>query len=91
MKLIYDFEIMDMGEEYAAVPVGKSAEKFHGMMRMNRDAAEMLRLVSAHSAPEEILEELMRRNPALDRNEVGRELCSFLNRLIAEGVLDPEV
>ena len=90
MKLRYDFEIMDLGEEYVAVPVGESAGKFHGMMRMNRDAAEMLRLIMDHSAPEEVLEELLRRNPDLEKDDVGWDLCNFLNRLIAEGILDPE-
>ena len=90
MKLRYDFEIMDMGEEYVAVPVGESAGKFHGMMRMNREAANMLRLIMVHPAPEEVLEELLRQNPELEKDDVGWELCNFLNRLIAEGILDPE-
>ena len=90
MKLICDFEIMDMGEEFVAVPVGENAGKLHGMLRMNRDAAEMLRLIASHTKPEEVLEELLRKNPDLDKDDAGWELCSFLNRLIAEGVLDPE-
>ncbi|MBR4132406.1 MAG: hypothetical protein IKT99_05460 [Oscillospiraceae bacterium] len=89
MKLRYDFEIMDMGEEFVAVPVGDGASQFHGMMRMNKDAAEMLKLIQENSNPDNVLEELLRRNPDLEKNDVGWELCNFMNRLIAEGVLDP--
>ena len=89
-KLNYDFEIMDMGEEYVAVPVGEGANRFHGMMRMNRDAAEMLRLIASHSKPEDVLAELMRRYPDLEKDDLGWDLCNFFNQLIAEGVLDPE-
>ena len=90
MKLLYDFEIMDMGEEYVAVPVGESAGKLHGMMRMNKDAAELLELIQQYNKPEDVLEEILRRDPDLEKEDAGWELCNFLNRLIAEGILDPE-
>ena len=54
MKLRYDFEIMDMGEEFVAVPVGDGASQFHGMMRMNKDAAEMLKLIQENSNPDNV-------------------------------------
>ena len=90
MKLLYDFEIMDLGEEFVAVPVGEGAGKFHGMMRMNKDAAEMLQLIRENDKPEDVLAELMRRYPDLEKDDVGWDLCNFLNRLIAEKLLDPE-
>ncbi|MBR0277595.1 MAG: hypothetical protein IJQ50_03950, partial [Clostridia bacterium] len=43
MKLKYDFTIMDMGEEFAAVPVGEDAAKFHGMLKLNAVSAEILK------------------------------------------------
>ena len=89
MKLLYDFEVMDMGEEFVAVPVGEAASKFHGMMRMNKDAAEMFQLIQEHSVPEDVLAELLRRYPDLEKDDVGWDLCNFMNRLIAEGILDP--
>ena len=90
MKLLYNFEIMEMGEEFVAVPVGESAGKFHGMIRMNKDAAEMLQLIQENSKPEDVLAEILRRYPDLEKEDAGWDLCNFMNRLIAEGVLDPE-
>ena len=89
MKLLYDFEIMDMGDETVAVPVGDSAQKFHGMLRMNAEAAQMLRQIGESSTPEEVLEKLCRLYPEEDRNELGQTLCDFLNQLIKEGILQP--
>ena len=89
MKLLYDLEIMDMGEETVAVPVGDSAQQFHGMLRMNAEAAQMLRQISESSTPEEVLEKLCRLYPEEDRNKLGQTLCDFLNQLIREGILQP--
>ena len=88
MKLLYNFEIMDMGDKFVAVPVGEGASKFHGMIRMNQDAAEMLQLIQEHRSPEEVLAELLQRHPDSEREDLGWALCDFLNRLIDEGVLD---
>ena len=90
MKLRYNFEIMDMGEEFVAVPVGDGASDFHGMMRMNKDAAEMRQLIQENTSPDDVLAELLRRYPDLEKQDAGWDLCNFMNRLIAEGVLDPE-
>ena len=89
MKLKYEFELMDIGDEVVAVPAGDSKGKYHGMLRMNQDAAEMLKLVQTHSRPEDVLDELCRQYPDMDRNDLGQELCNYLNRLVAEGILEP--
>ena len=90
MKMLYNFEIMEMGDEFVAVPVGDDRSRFHGMMRMNQEAAEMLRLIQQHRSPEAVLEVLLQSHPDLERNDIGQALCEFLNRLISEGILDPE-
>ena len=89
MKLLYDFEIMDMGDEVVAVPVGEGARAFHGMLRMNEDAAQMLRQIKDSSSPEEAHDKLCALYPEEDRHELGRQLCDFLNQLIREGLLQP--
>ena len=89
MKLLYKFELKEMGEECFAVPVGDDGSRFHGMIRMNQDAAEMLQLIQEYRSPEAVLDALLQSHPDLERNDIGQELCDFMNRLIAEGILDP--
>lgn len=89
MKLLYDFEIMDMGDETVAVPVGDGARRFHGMLRMNAEAAQMLRQVQTSSSPEETMEKLRALYPEVSEQELSQTLCDFLNQLIKEGILQP--
>ena len=90
MKLLYKFEIKEMGEECFAVPVGDDRSRFHGMIRLNQDAAEMFRLIQEYRSPEAVLDALLQSHPDLERNDIDQALCDFLNQLIAEGILDPK-
>ena len=90
MKMLYNFEIMDIGEEFFAVPVGDDRSRFHGMIRLNQDAAEMFRLIQEYRSPEAVLDALLQSHPDLERNDIDQALCDFLNQLIAEGILDPK-
>lgn len=54
MKLRYEFTVMDMGGEFAAVPVEESAEAFHGMLRMNEPSALILALLREDTTPEAV-------------------------------------
>jgi len=89
MKLKYDFVISDMGDELVAVPVGDGAAKFHGMLRLNQSAAEILELLKEETTPEAVHKTLMERYPDSDINEVGKALEGVLNQLVREGVLQP--
>lgn len=87
MKLNYDFVVTDMGDELVAVPVGENADQFHGMIRMNDSAAEVLELLKEELRIEELHRKLMERYPDSSMDEIGKFLETFINNLIREGVL----
>lgn len=89
MKLRFEFEIMDMGDEIVAVPVGEGAAEFHGMLRMNQDAAEMLQQIKESNDPNEALDRICRLHPEEKRDDIAMQLADFLNRLFSEGILEP--
>ncbi len=89
MKLRYTFEIMDMGEEMCAVPVGDNCQQMHGILQLNDVGAKMLKYIAESKTPEEVHEKLCADYPEDDKNDIGQKLCNFLNRLIAEGILIP--
>ena len=90
MKLRYEFTMMDMGGEIAAVPVGESAGEFHGMLKLNETSAEILALLREDTTPEAVRMALMEKYPESTEQEIGEALSAFLNRLIREGLLiDP--
>ena len=46
MKLKYEFEIVDMGDEFVAVPVGKKANQLGGVLKLNKTGVEILDCLS---------------------------------------------
>lgn len=90
MKLRYKFEFVEMNNELVGVPVGDNADEFHGMLKVNDLSKEFIELIDESSNPNEVLDKILQRYPEEKRNEVGQQLCDFLNQLIKEGILDPE-
>ena len=87
MKLRYEFAIMDMGGEYAAVPVGDDAEKFHGMLKLNAVSADILEQLKEETDPATVHRHLREKYPESTDMEIGTALADFLNRLLREGLL----
>lgn len=88
MKLRYKFAIMDMGGEYAAVPVGDDAAKFHGMLKLNAVSADIMERLKEDTTPEKVHKYLKEKYSDSTDDEIGKTLAGFLNQLIREGLLD---
>jgi len=89
MKLIYDLKVMEVGDELVAVPVGENANELHAMIKLNKEAADMLDCIKTSTTPEEAHKKIMEKYPDETKEETGRALCDFLNQLIKEGLLKP--
>ncbi len=87
MKLRYEFTVMDMGGEIAAVPVGENAGEFHGALRLNESSAFILELLREDTTPEVVHKALKEKYPESTDQEIGEMLVTFLNKLIREGLL----
>jgi hypothetical protein len=55
MKLKYRFEVVDVGEELIAVPVGEDAEKIHGVLKLNKAGKEIADLLQEDTTEEQII------------------------------------
>ena len=87
MKLRYEFTVMDMGGEIAAVPIGERAGGFHGMLKLNDVSAEILEKLQEDTTPEKIHAFLKEKYPDSTDREIGEALADFLNHLYREGLL----
>lgn len=87
MKLKYNFTIMDMGDEFAAVPVGEDASKFNGMVKMNAVSADIFEQLKSDTEPIKIHKYLKEKYPESTDDEIGQALVDFLNKLLREGLL----
>lgn len=87
MKLKYNFAVMNMGDEIAAVPIGANAPAFNGMIRLNKSGAEILELLREETTVESVTEILLSRYPDSSREEICSMLESFLSVLRQEDAL----
>ena len=58
MKLKYQFEIVDMGDEYIAVPVGEDAEHLHGVLKLNDSGREIVAMLRSQNSVGDIVNRL---------------------------------
>ena len=55
MKLRCVFEPVDMRNEIIAVPVGNGAKEVHGVLKLNKEAQEILALLEKDTKEEDIV------------------------------------
>ena len=79
---------MDMGGEYAAVPVGDDAKKFRGMLKLNAVSKDILEALKEETDIVSLHHMLKKKYPDSEDSEIGNILAPFINRLIGEGLLD---
>jgi len=89
MKLKYDLEIMEVGDSIVAVPVGENANELHAMINLNEESKKIIELIKESNTPDEVLDKLCKLYPEETKNELGQQLCDFLNKMIKEGLLIP--
>ena len=79
MKLKYQFELVDVGEEKIAVPIGKNSHKLNGVIKLNQEGAEILQLLNRETTIEAIVSELHKKYD----NDVA-ELTRYVTQMVLE-------
>ena len=87
MKLRLEFTIMDMGGEFAAVPVGDDADKFHGMLKLNEVSAIILSKLKDEVKIMDIHNALKEKYDESTDEEIAEKLMPFLHYLFRSGLL----
>ena len=87
MKLAVEMAVMEIDGEWNAVAVGEDSSKFHGMLRLNDSGAEIIKLLSEETTPENVHKALCKIHPESTVDEIGHMLADFLNKLLKEGLL----
>ena len=87
MKLKCEFEIVDMGDEWVAVPVGQDADNVSGVVKLNSTGKEILELLKVVDTEEGLLSVLNKRYDN-DSEELKNLVHAFLVHLGQMGILD---
>ena len=71
MQINKDFTIQKVGSSYVAVPVGKTSQQFHGMVRLNETGAFLWNLMAQKDVSEDELVDAL-----LAEYDVAREIAA---------------
>lgn len=58
MKLKYEFEIIMMGEQYCAVPVGQDGMKINSVLQINEETKSLMEILKKDVTKEELIVEM---------------------------------
>jgi len=89
MRLACEMAVMDMDGEITAVAVGEDSDKFHGMLRLNEEAADIINLltISKGMSFASLVASLQTKYTESTREEIAEFTEVFLKKLWQEGLL----
>ena len=85
MKLKYEMEMVEIGEEITAVPLGCDKE-FSGIVQMNSSAASIIKLLEKETDEDTIVAQLKKEYDA-DEEILRRNVHAVVEKLRAKGLL----
>lgn len=76
-----DFEIVNVSGDYMAVPVGKQAFSFHGVVTLSEPAAFLLKHMDEPRTMEELVELLLSEYD-VDRPSIEKDIATIIKTFI---------
>ena len=87
MKLKYHFEKMEMDREILMVPVGDGADRFHGILKVNETAADILQVLEKDTTEEQIVDALYEKYE-ISREDLAAVVQKQVRELAEAGLID---
>lgn len=85
MKLKHEFVFQKIGKSYVSVAVGKSANDFHGVIKLNEVGYDIVTLMKEETTEEQMVEKL------LEMYDADRETITQYVRDVVEYLKEQEV
>lgn len=89
MKTKYMFEIVELDDGKVAIPVGKDAEKFHGVIKVNDTAVDILKSMEQDTTEEKLVESLLEKYTG-DKEKIAEYVHEFIDKLNTEDLVQHE-
>lgn len=87
MKSRYTFEFMNLDDCQVAVPIGESANQFHGVLKVNDTGVAILKLLAQETNEEKLVNDLMEEYTG-NAEDIRGYVHEFLGTLKAEGLVE---
>lgn len=86
MRVDPSYEIIDIADEYMAIPVGKDAQSIHGIITLSEPAAFLLKNMKIDRSTDELVELLMCEYE-VDLSEASKDVNRFIRELKEIGLI----
>ena len=86
MQINKDFTIQKVGGSYVAVPVGKTSQEFHGMVRLNETGAFLWKLMAEKDVSEDELVDALLKEYDVAREIAAADVHAIVEVLAEKGV-----
>lgn len=86
MKLKYDFAVQKVTDFWAAVPVGKDALRYNGVMSLNETARDMMEFLREDITEEELVQKMLGEYD-IEEATLREHVHDFVQKLQEAGVL----
>ena len=87
MKLKYDFETVELGDDYVSVPIGERSNTFHGVIKLNKEGMEIFNLLKTDISEESIVNILASKYEN-NRETISDYVSQAIKRLREIGVIE---
>ena len=88
MRLAVEMAVMKMDGEISAVAVGEDSAKFHGMLRLNEEAADIITILGfGNISLENLVRSLQTKYKESTPEKIRKFTEDFLDQLRKEGLL----
>ncbi len=88
MRLAVEMAVMKMDGEISAVAVGEDSAKFHGMLRLNEEAADIITILGfGNISLDNLVRSLQTKYKESTPEEIRKFTEEFLDQLRKEGLL----
>ena len=87
MKLKYNFAIQKVTDFWAAVPVGRDAHWYHGVMSLNESAKDMMEFLREDITEEELVQKMLE-TYEVPEEQLRRDVAELTQKLREAEVLD---
>ncbi|MDD2958471.1 MAG: PqqD family protein [Lachnospiraceae bacterium] len=88
MKIKEGFMIRQLGDQYVVVALGKAADEFKGMIRLNKAGAFLWKQLVAQDMNKETLVAEMLNQYEIDRATVEKDAEEFIDKLTKAELLE---
>lgn len=87
MKIKEGFVLREVMGNFVVIAVGEQSKNFHGMVKLNKTAADIWSLIEKGCSEDEISKELLQKYDA-DGDKIAKDVSDTLRKMSEQGFIE---